>query len=220
MSWTRTVPSAAAQFAADPVGWMNDNILVVAFEGGPNDTLNDTPLDLCLIKRSPAAGKASKLGRLLGLFAIGTKSFVPCVANVESVSPPFKAYFCPYRGGQTLGTMIGSNANFMFTTQMDGCSLGIGMPNGTGGRYIYHSNVGGNIQQQSTNLNTVMGRQNIQTIWEPGNYRFEFGQAELCCTTFGVRDTTTGTWSFYGQTYSRAYTNPDKFYLREVKHIV
>ncbi len=211
--------AAKTRFLIDPLAFMNDNVIVVTFEGSDTDTLADTPLDLCLIERAPLGGTASKVGRTLGLFAIGTAGFAVCVANVKSVSAPFKAYFCPYRGGQTLGTVIGARADFMFTTQMDGCSLGIGMANGTGERLIYHSNVGGNVDAQQTQLTGKMGV-GIETVWAPKSYRMEYGQAELCSTTFGVRNETTGQWRFYSQTYQRRYSNPDKFYLREVKTVL
>jgi len=214
-----TGDAARARFLSDPLGFMNDNVIVVTFEGADTDTLGDTPLDLCLIERAPLGGTAAKLGRPLGLFAIGTAGFAACVSYVKSVSSPFRAYFCPYRGGQTLGTVIGSKADFMFTTQMDGCSLGIGMANGMGERLIYHSNVGGNVGAQQTQLTGKMGV-GIETVWEPKSYRMEFGQSELCSTTFGVRHRLLNTWRFYAQTYQRRYSNPDKFYLRDVKTVL
>jgi hypothetical protein len=211
--------AARTRFLLDPLAFMNDNVIVVTFEGADKDTLDDTPLDLCLIERSPQGGTASKLGKPLGLFAIGTAGFAICVANVKSVSAPFKAYFCPYRGGQTLGTVISNKADFMFTTQMDGCSLGIGMANSSGARLIYHSNVGGNVDAQQTQLTSKLGI-GIETVWAPKSYRMEFGQAELCATTFGVRNKDSGQWKVYSQTYQRRYSNPDKFYLREVKTVL
>ncbi len=221
MSWTSArTPSAAAQFIADPLGFMRDNIIVVAFEGGDSDTLTSAPLDMCLAKRTAQGGRASQLGRQLGLYAVGPAGFLQHVHSVESISPPFKAYFCPYRQGQTLGTVVSKDANYMFTTQMDGCSLGIGMAAPDGARLIYHANVGGNVPVQETNLDSKLGSANIETIWSPKSYRFEFGQAELCSTTFGVRDQKTGQWSFFSQIYQRAYTNPDKFYLRQVKPVL
>jgi hypothetical protein len=215
-------PSAAASFFADPMSFMADNIIVVGFEGGDTDTLTSTPLDLCLAKRMAAGGRAMKLGRELGLYAIGTAGFLKhCVPNVESISPSFKAYFCPYRGGSTLGTMVANDADCMFTTQMDGCSLGIGSAAPDGSRLVYHSNVGGNAPAQETMLNTKMGGAvNIETIWAPKSYRFEFGMAELCATSFGIRNPKSRQWSFFSQTYQRAYSRPDKFYLREVKKVL
>ena len=205
----------------DPLGFMNDNIIVVGFEGDDHDTLDGKIFRLRLAKKSPTGGKASQMGRDLGLYAIGPDSVITLMNGLESKSHTFKAYFCPYRQGKTLGTIVGSDADFMFTTQMDGCTLGIGDRQPDGTHLIYHANVGGDVGAQQTALTNAFNAQGqtVGTVWDPPKYRFEMGQAELCSTTFGVRDTATNRWTFYAQTYQRANTIPDKFYLRDVKKV-
>jgi hypothetical protein len=121
---------------------------------------------------------------------------------------PFVAYFCPFKEKETHGTVISSAANLMFTTQMDGCSLGIGSPTTTGDRLIFHANAGGqpsvatNTQDASLRANFSAGNTLIQQIWGPADYRESRKGTFYKATTFGVRTPTTNTWSFYSQRYT------------------
>lgn len=121
-------------------------------------------------------------------------------------------YFCPYRGGRTLGTVVGSQASLFFTSEMDGCSLGFGSVTPEGARLVYHSNASqpvATLQSQSdvqhTDLTGVFGNlplfTRLQDELSPMKYRLSNAGTEYKSTTFGVRQVVAG-WKFYTHRYA------------------
>uniref|UniRef100_UPI003F6E813A hypothetical protein n=1 Tax=Elioraea sp. TaxID=2185103 RepID=UPI003F6E813A len=54
----------------------------------------------------------------------------------------FQAYWCPYEREETKFAVIGTAANYCFTAEISGCSIGLGHETGTGDKLIIHSNHG------------------------------------------------------------------------------
>jgi hypothetical protein len=229
MSWTRADVSQSARFLADPLTFMQSNLLIVNFEGAPRDT-GDAPLDLVLYSLPPTRVIGKKLGVPLGVYFIAEASMLRYSPGAVAAGPSFKAYFCPYRKDDTLGTVISNKADLMFTAAMDGCSLGIGSAGPSGSRLIYHANTASLGSEsdpkaqgaaQNTTLKLMFGGTGIDRIWGPENYRFEMGQGSLRSTSFGVRSTGSGVWNFYSQVYTLGETPmPQTYYLREVKTVL
>ncbi|OUS06208.1 hypothetical protein A9Q81_03480 [Gammaproteobacteria bacterium 42_54_T18] len=51
-----------------------------------------------------------------------------------------RAYWCPYNADQVHAVTLGSDADFMFTATMNGCSFGIGSPSPDGAVRVAHAN--------------------------------------------------------------------------------
>ena len=110
-----------------------------------------------------------------------------------------RAYICNYTPRQTHSVEVGTLASFMFTTTMNGCTLGVGPLMSDGTRRVAHSNVGGQSVLQSQSIGTLMCRPDMTGIrlLEPQLYRR--GTANTQATTFGIRDN--GVWKFFFQLY-------------------
>lgn len=216
--------TAVGSFLESPFKFLQDNVLIVRFEGEDHDTIGSDPVELTFLKPKDTDLVAKQLGRNLGVYLVVHPKQAGYMSHCTPDGRTFSAYFCPYRQGNTLGTMIGNKADYMFTTQMDGCSLGIGSAAPDGSRLVYHSNIGApNAEAQSaaqnTTLNLILPGE-LDAMWEPKDYRYEFGESALCATTFGVRSRTTKTWKFYSQTYAvDSSKSPKTVYLREVKDV-
>ena len=110
-----------------------------------------------------------------------------------------RAYICNYAARQTHSVYVGSLAQFMFTTTMNGCTLGVGPLLSDGTHRVAHSNVGGQSGAQRQSIGTLMGRPNLSGVrlMEPQLYRR--GAANTNATTFGIREN--GAWRFFFQLY-------------------
>ena len=229
MSWTRAQVSPSLRMQADPVDFMENNIVVVNFEGAPRNT-DDRPLNLVMYSLATDRVIGKRLGEVLPVYFVTEASMLLFSPGATAAGPAFPAYFCPYRKDDTLGTVISNKADLMFTAAMDGCSLGIGSQTSNGSRMIYHSNTAqlgstsnphAQGEAQSTTLNFMFGSSGVDQIWGPGNYRFEMGQGVLRSTTFGMRNTNSGDWNFYSQIYTQGQTPvPTTYFLREVKTVM
>jgi hypothetical protein len=216
--------TAVGKFLADPFGFLKSNMILVPFTDIAADRMDDAPIELTFYSVPTAMAVASQLGTPLGLYFLTRPD---AIYNPQAIKDgrTFKAYFCPYAENDTLGTVIGSKADYMFTTAMDGCTMGIGSANSEGGRLIFHSNLaklgeGGQASGQATTLKLTMGA-SLEAMFEPKDYRYEYGVSSLLSTTFGVR--AGKSWSFYAQTYTlgpSAKDLPRKYFRREIKQIL
>lgn len=135
-----------------------------------------------------------------------------------------KAYFCPYKQNSSCFITLGAAANYMFTTQMDGCTFGIGS-NAGGNILVGHANyaaIGKEWEQgnsmaldpsgtNSAPSNVAMGRQRqrqsqLNVLQSKMDWKGKFIKPEDYmpadagrATTFGVRKA--GGWSFYTAMY-------------------
>ncbi|MCA9062175.1 MAG: hypothetical protein KDA96_03930 [Planctomycetaceae bacterium] len=119
--------------------------------------------------------------------------------NGNNANDSVQAYLLCYKANQTHSVSVGHLANFMFTTTMNGCTLGIGPNLANGTRRITHSNVGGNAALQRQATASVHGTSASLfgvRLLEPAVYRMGMNNN---ATTFGIR--VNGTWRFYFQSY-------------------
>jgi hypothetical protein len=136
----------------------------------------------------------------------------------------FKAYWCPYDQNSVKQTTVWNGADAMFTDRMDGCTFAFGAPSEDGAVLVCHVNQNQYDQPGDTSkTERVQRRMALLTVgWgggilEPKGYRRKPGEdVGLESTTFGVRDTRTGKWSFYAQAIERDFTQVT---LRTIKKI-
>lgn len=124
-----------------------------------------------------------------------------------------RAYICNYTAKAVTSVDIGSLGDYCFTTNLNGCTYGIGPRQADGTRRVSHANRGGNTILQRTdiqNQNNVGATLPGVTMLEPAEYRRLGG--ELHATVFGIRSGYN--WSFYYQSYS--YMKENQYRLNGV----
>jgi hypothetical protein len=211
--------SAVGKFLQSPLGFLEQNILVVGWEGRPEDNLGGRTDEMTFMTKPRTTALARKMGIDLGLYFVVPAAMANALPTMTPDGRTFDAYFCSYQQNQTYGITLGKDADFMFTATMDGCSLGIGNANPDGSQLVYHSNLGGRSEEQRLVLGLVLGL-SLGHVFEPSSYRFEYGQGVRKSTTMGIRSRTSNSWSFYAQIYFEdATVTPRKYFLREVKDI-
>src|SRR5579872_7372072 len=111
MSGMGTDASPSGRLQADPLTFMQSNLVIVNFEGAPRDT-DDAPLNLVLYSLPPERVVGKKLGQNLGVYFITEATMLGYSPGAISAGPSFQSYFCPYRKNDTLGTVISKKANY------------------------------------------------------------------------------------------------------------
>ncbi len=136
-------------------------------------------------------------------------------ANIYKITPAvwndpdgFAAYICPYADNTAQFKTLGASADYMFTGDMDGCTFGIGMPNGIGDVLVGHSNAqnqaGGStfnpnyVPQRNAQRQDLVGGGTAQSVLEPDDYRDNppLG-TEFKAVSIGLR--INNTWEFWYQ---------------------
>jgi hypothetical protein len=130
------------------------------------------------------------------------------VSAAEGTADAFLAYVCPYVGNFTCFKMLGAQADVMFTSDMDGCTFGIGIPNRDGAVLVAHTNAQDKATGDQFNPNYAPQRAAQRTnlargkvggrMLEPDNYRdgAPIGK-EFKAVTIGLR--IGGKWEFWFQ---------------------
>jgi hypothetical protein len=200
--------TAAQDLAANVLTFMENNIVIVSMDGDTSvrSTVGTTAVQLYSRPGTTGHKRNWKKSR------VGVYYMAPATADVSRYGHadpnPITTYFCPYKERETHGTVISNGANLFFTSQMDGCSLGIGQPDAAGCRLIFHANAAGTtfeaLNRQDQLLRTEFARDAtmIQAIWSPRDYRESRKHTLYMATTFGVRDPANNTWEFYCQRYT------------------
>lgn len=113
-------------------------------------------------------------------------------------------YVCNYVANDHRSVTLGDQANFMVTTTMNGCTMGIGRAAGDGTVTVTHANTGGDTTGQRTQVFTAHGTQDV-SLFEPSEYRrFAVGR-NMNIFTFGCREA--GAWKFYFQLFEKLAGN-------------
>ncbi len=228
--------TAPQDLLANPLKFMKNNIVLVTYEGSKSDKAggsmsiaNGAKTFKLYTNPNISAKMHGRGGKKINIYVLVPQG--PGVhPNYVDVDPntPITAFFCPFGADATYGTTLDNqSASLMFTTQMDGCTFGIG--NATGNSVlVFHSNeagVGGKsgraaqAQAQDAALQTAFGNQGVgiaSTLSPVGahNYKTSSKGTEYQATTFGIR---TGTqWSFYSQRYTIERGVPRQYGLKEV----
>jgi hypothetical protein len=178
--------------------WLNQNLLLATNNGlipnvaNPPGTANMT-----------IAAHGGFPQQALAVNAHGAPMDVYEISNVGvNVGNQLTSYICNYTAGAANMVHVGMFADFCFTVNMNGCTLGIG-PVGPGGdRDVVHANnaAGPAFQRGQVQASLGVGA-NLAgvTLLEPSQYR-HLGVAGLQATTFGILDG--ANWRFYFQSFT------------------
>lgn len=222
--------TAAQDLMNDPVGFMEDNIVIVQMTGDTTAQIFNGTTQLKLYSRPLNRVRGRK--RNFMKTAVGVYFLHPGAANVyypdATVDPNLiTAYFCPYNQNSTHGTVINNAADLCFTTQMDGCTFAVGHRTANGSRLVMHTNQANQgdpnnawaqSNAQDQNLRQAYTAQNryIHGMLAPTDYRSSSKGTLYQATTFGYRNN--GNWEFYTQRYRPETMGPPQVYsLKEVK---
>ena len=199
-----------AQLQINPSGllaWLEDNLLMAGMlqnQANPNGLIWAS-----IVPRPP-------LGNLASL-AVKASGKPVDVWNLRSdgggAHNGLRAYICNYQPQAVNSVDIGFLGDYCFTTNLNGCTYGIGPRQADGTRRVSHANRGGNTILQRTdiqNQNNVGATLPGVTMLEPAEYRRLGG--ELHATVFGIRSGYN--WSFYYQSYS--YMKENQYRLNGV----
>jgi hypothetical protein len=156
------------------------NVTIIPAPGGPV-AVNATgvPMDVYTVTNSPAV--------------IGPAGLQP--------ASTLAAYICNYTPGGVHPVLLGSLGDYCFTTNLNGCTFGIGPVQPHNTRRVSHANSGGNtLLQRGQTMGVHGGNLAGVTLLEPALYR-RIGQAlNMQATVFGIR--TGVNWRFYFQSFS------------------
>jgi hypothetical protein len=114
------------------------------------------------------------------------------------------AYICNYQAGNHRSWLIGTHADYCFTTTLNGCTFAVGPVQPGNIRRVSHANSGGNtiLQRQQTRTAQQSGSLAGVALLEPADYRRLSNTLSINATVFGIR--TGVAWRFYFQMYSYA----------------
>jgi hypothetical protein len=164
----------------------------------------------------------------------GTSKDTPCkvynVTKATAGADSFLSYICDYKAGEINYQVLGREANFCFTTIMNGCTFGIGSPTSDGSVLVSHANMavpsvptaetkalgpglappGSQAERQLAVAKALHGPG--ASYLTPDVYRHEHANVTL----FGGR-TSSGAWKFYYQRWVLAgYPNIKLLSVNEV----
>jgi len=193
--------NGSADFVVDPLSFMESNIVVVTM-----GNMDPGVKAVSLIEFSDAAGKLH--GKTLTVYKLVER-------EKNDLGAGFLAYWCPYKNDSIHSVMLGNMAKFMFTPQMDGCSLGIGTQSNGVCRVAhvntakYGEDLEGSLgvdaargEQRKLQKNLLIGElgKNVQIV-SPDTYMRDADNS-LClkATTFGFHNVNYD-WRIYTQRY-------------------
>jgi hypothetical protein len=220
------------QFHSDPLQFMRDNIVIVPQSGDTSVVLKTGIQKVCFYWYPKGGGntgfKRDKQRTEMDVFYIG----IPGKTAPTQVTDgqEFAVYFCPYESNAYHGVVLGNECSYMLTTQMDGCSLGVGSRTNNGEVLVFHANAAaGNKNQASMQkaqkalLKTAFLNEGASILGTlaPSNYLNSKRGTNYASTTFGLRDAGNRKWSFYAQRFSiETGKTGFQYGWKEVKKIV
>jgi hypothetical protein len=185
--------SADREFTADPVLFLSRNVVRIGYNNAAGGVRTFTLV--------PDEGYEAESfhGAKLGFYYLREAT--------GGEPDAFAAYWCGYEETQFKFAVVWKDADFLFTATMSGCTFAVGSDTASGARLVGHVNsaqVGGGAPAQAADQNRrarrVVGPSG--TLFEPKDYREKPNEVDVFeSTTLGVRDRTTGKWSFYAQVY-------------------
>lgn len=178
------------RFLDDPVDFMTNNIVITPECGG---LLDNGGIKYFTLTKLPSTGKSVER----------PGATIPCYQAHPtlqgSANGIFLTYWCPYVEGSLRSTTVAHSANIMLTAPMNGCSFGIGGETSTGERLVGHSNAKGQPDSWNLQNKTLRATKMNEVLVNPHTYMNIAGDDPVLVTTFGVRNTSKKTWSFYYQ---------------------
>jgi hypothetical protein len=187
--------TATTDFAAGPKVFCENNIVLTPNEIDHNGGLVWIGLDR--LDRIAQTGKLVQ-GRK-GNDAVDVYQIVGRPDSTDAI----RAYWCPYNRNGTGSVIVGSQAQYMFTITVNGCSVGVGHQATNGTRLVMHVNdansgsKGPGIQAQSQRITLRSAGTFGTQIVEPSMYRDDDGHGGLSgsATVFGVYEA--GQWKIW-----------------------
>ncbi|MGB6474660.1 MAG: hypothetical protein WBF04_11335 [Candidatus Sulfotelmatobacter sp.] len=191
------------RFLADPVDFMQNNVVDTPATGGSLDT--GGVKFFTLEKKAYTAKSRERPGVNIPVYLARPTS--------SGGTDPFDCYWCPYEDGQMKSIMVGNLANIMLTAPMDGCSFGIGSATAKGDRMVCHINMKGQTNMHGKQNAILKGSKLAEGLVDPTIYMA--GGNPVHVTTFGVRNAKTQQWSFYYQLATVGATGTGRDYTLE-----
>jgi len=188
--------------------FMADNIVLPPARASQSDSIHQQSgvYTMRLIKSARQGTKVSN-GSVCDIYRLEK----PDAWNGANAEGDFVGYFCYYETDEVHLLVVDKDADLMFTPTMNGCSFGVGAANAKGARMVGHANVS-RVDSTAHGFNGQVNTQNAQltsamphgTIMDSHAYTpFGTGQSG---TTFGIRNSGTGTWGFFTQVWKREGT--------------
>jgi hypothetical protein len=186
--------AGVADFLAQPMKFFYDNIVLASYTAQTNEPV--------IYNMGMEDGWCAAPGMNLGWSGVGKDSRpmnIVTILNASSATPPkFRAYWCPYQGGTFKHAFLGTDADYMFTAKMDGCTFGAGSALPDGSCFVVHANDAGKEQEQYdmlTGADSPLHGDHGTHFLGPSGYRSKEGSRYTQATTFGIRDH--GGWQFH-----------------------
>lgn len=215
--------TAISDFVQNPKHFLKNNVVRVLF------TMPPRPNSIGMFKLERKNYDAVKIASGAN---IPCYSLIPMVGqealiysrNASSANRDYvSAYWCPYDDDTQHSIIVGANADFMFTPNMDGCSFGVGS-NAGGSHRVSHINL-----RSQANSHTIQdGTLALQGLADhrvmPDRYMHSSKTpaslyGEIKATTVGIRDTGTGAWSFHYQQYRLIGNQINQVQLLSLKNV-
>jgi hypothetical protein len=200
------MPTPAEEFAADPVTFMEENVVTVDIDESVGGIYHFT--------------LTAKEGYVANCEDTGAAGGVYKLERNNNLVDTFDAYWLPYNGNRMYHLELRNQAKFMFTPRMDGCTFAVSDISETrrgfsvfsrkkNFTHVSHVNMQDNSGTIDQPLMNFMVRQvhqtsNVKTL-KKSDYidpvESDVMQRETAykVTTFGVRKS--GKWKFYYQLY-------------------
>ena len=185
--------SFQSEFVADPVAFMGKYVLRCQFFDGGFNISGSRPIVLTVKEMKGSPKVLNKPG---GKVFYLTTDTAGCGRD-EKVP----VFWLGYKDNDSTRGMLTNNSRYMFTANMDGCTLGVGSQSGDGGCLVSHANLksagGGEAQRsgQEGQLRGLFGDNSFRMV-QPNSYMYTTGGTKgFKATNFGVN--TGGRWKFY-----------------------
>lgn len=201
------------QRPANLLTWLDDNILCA---GTLTNAVNPGGVNLLHVQTRMFHNGLGCTGTNAAGNAVGVYNLTSTGAAVPHV---MRSHVCNYTANTATSVDLDNTADFVFTTNMNGCTFAVGQPQANGTTRVTHANRGGHIADQRAQVRAEHGLTGPGmggvTLLEPNVYRDGDGAAAgqgRQTTVFGIRNGTT--WDFYYQSYN--YLGNAQFQLNGV----
>ena len=199
--------TAISDFVANPSQFLRNNLLRANFQLNPLDGQ-----DVRMFKFVPHPYQGTKLsdGSTIPSYAltpVGQSERITLRADPNALNRDYlNAYWCNYAVDLQFAIIVANAADFMFTSNMDGCTFGVGSPAANGACRVSHIN----LRSQPNSHNLQRGTLSMQgfddKVVDPDRYMTSSRvptalYGEIKATTIGIRNTGTGQWEFRYQQF-------------------
>lgn len=198
--------TAISDFVANPRHFLRHNILRSRWAGSTLNPERSVKFELKTFQGTDlATGNPINAYEIVPLFRNQAANAWTTPGARNTTYLP--VYFCPYSDNESHSIVLGDNADFMFTTNMDGCTFGIGSATPTGARRVAHINLRDHgALSHADQRGTLHVGGLADAMVDPDRYMKsshlpQARHTEIMVTTVGIRNTGNGQWNFYYQQY-------------------